>query len=162
MKKISFQSVLIFLFIRLSFAVVSCKKDKSTGPSGDAMVSFKLDGVQKTFKVGYGFHKDIGIDSWWVVGSETNDTTSNSLVMYAANDGTITTDFAYNEGNCIIPIKVRTASAELLYNNYQNSFIRFSRLGSDRVTGTFSGTLKDATGNSKIITDGTFDVPVKN
>lgn len=158
MKKAALKSVLAFILLSISIASISCKKDKNSNANGESSVSFKIDGVQKNYKIGSGQHKDIGLDSWWVVGSETADTTSNSLVMYVANDGTIEDGFNYGELSAIISIKHRTASGELLVSHYDGCKAYFSELGTERIKGTFEGIVKNSAGDSKTITDGVFDV----
>lgn len=160
MKKLSIHSVMLLLLVGFSLNTISCKKeDKKTGSNGT--VGFKLDGVQKTYKIAYGQHIDVGIDSWVVVASETGDTTANSIYLSVGNDGTISADLPYSEDNAIITIKCKTAGSELLQNNYNNCVAYFSELGPDRMTGSFSGTIKDGSGTAKSVTEGTFDVPVQ-
>jgi hypothetical protein len=152
----------IFLFtcfsaIALSFS--SCSDDDSSSGNNDGgetggTVSFKVDGVQKTYNTVTINHESQTLDGqtweWYEITASQNGG-SSELISFEVEKGVTGADALY--------------SLDYVSDNtgYEMSWVDFSTNvttnTNHKLKGSFSGTVDDfETGTEKVITDGTFNI----
>lgn len=157
MKKITFKTILLLVLAVVSFANVSCKKDKGSNPGGESFVQFKLDGVQKKFTVSSILNNHISDGYLDMICSQTSDTAVNSIEIRVTSDSPINTGEAFTYPYSILLYKDETSKQHYSYSAVPST-LTFSSISGSRIQGTFSGGIKDGSGATKTVSDGSFDI----
>lgn len=159
MKKVISPTVFILLLASISLFAVSCKKSKNTEPSADSFVQFKLDGVQQKFTVSSVLQNAISSGYLDLICSQTSDTAINSLEIRVISDSPIDNEeYAYPFTSLLF----KDGSSKQYYSySAVPTTLTLTSITNDRIKGVFSGGIKDGTGHTMSVTDGTLDIALR-
>jgi hypothetical protein len=164
------------LILSTAILLTSCKKEKNE-PDPTSYISFKMDGVQKTFKAKAISVKVKQDNIYGISFSAFKDTVSaeRMVIEVAQRDKEITTGTYVDPGPDAEDLLVvagylpasqdptKIYSAGLQVDNNPRLTVTITTLTATNVSGTFSGTFYDNDGDgpgTAAVTEGKFDLPL--
>jgi hypothetical protein len=146
----------LFLALTIIMTGSSCKKKNTEKSPGGYFMKFKMDGTDITWSQGFAQFSNSSLTRYTASGFESDASTSKTLTVYIANDGPIDLGADYTYPAVNVRITYTDEHSTSFNNNDLTATMKITEETSVYLKGTFSGTVKDDNGNTKVITDGSF------